>query len=78
MGLQISKKIIIPESVTEIGGDDVHDSAFKDCRSLQEIVIPNLVTKIGYGAFKGCTALQNVVIPDSVTKIGNSAFSNCI
>lgn len=40
-----------------------------------KIVIPEGVTKIGYGAFSGCTGLMSIEIPNSVTRIGNEAFS---
>ena len=42
-----------------------------------EIVIPNSVTSIGYGAFSGCTGLTSITIPNSVTSIGERAFSGC-
>ena len=51
---------------------------YQQCKSLQQIVIPDSVTEIDYSAFKGCTSLQQIVIPESVTKIGYCAFSNCI
>ena len=59
----------IPNSVTEIG-----ESAFRGCKSLQELHIPDSVTEIGKSAFRGCSSLQKVYIPDSVTKIGDEAF----
>ena len=51
--------------------------AFNGCTSLQSLVIPDSVTKIGWNAFSGCKSLQSVVIPDSVTEIGSSAFYGC-
>ena len=59
-------------SVTGIG-----DSAFENCRSLTEIVIPDSVTSIGDRAFYNCRSLTEIVIPDSVTSIGDSAFYGC-
>ena len=53
------------------------DSAFGNCDSLSEIVIPSSVTSIGDSAFYGCYSLSEIVIPSSVTSIGDGAFSSC-
>ncbi len=42
-----------------------------------EVVIPDGVTSIGYGAFRNCSSLTSVTIPDSATSIGRSAFEGC-
>ena len=46
-------------------------------KEIAEVVIPDSVTEIGYGAFYGCTSLTSVVIPNSVTEIGWEAFYGC-
>ena len=51
--------------------------AFKGCKSLTSVTIPNSVTRIGGTAFKGCKSLTSVTIPNSVTYIGWGAFSGC-
>ena len=56
---------------------EIGESAFSNCASLAEIVIPDRVTSIGKSAFSGCTSLTEIVIPDSVTEIGEYAFSGC-
>ena len=43
---------------------------FFACKSLEEIVIPPLVTKIGINAFVNCTNLKFVHIPSTVEHIG--------
>ena len=53
------------------------NSAFWNCRSLSEIVIPSSVTSIGDFAFSGCDSLSEIVIPSSVTSIGDWAFFRC-
>lgn len=42
-----------------------------------DVVIPDGVTRIAYGAFSYCDDLVNVAIPDSVTDIGSCAFIGC-
>ena len=48
-----------------------------DDTEITELVIPDRVTSIRWGAFYGCSSLTSITIPDSVTSIGGSAFSDC-
>ena len=51
------KYIIIPSTVTEIGG-----SAFANCTSLSgTIIIPENIKYIGTYVFEGCTNLNKVI-----------------
>ena len=50
---------------------------YMDGTEITELVIPQGVTSIGYGAFEGCSGLTSVTIPDSVTSIGRYAFYVC-
>ncbi len=58
--------------VAEIG-----NSAFMECESLIDIIIPENVTCIGQHAFQRCVNLKSINLPESVTEIKNSAFSFC-
>ena len=62
----------VPDSVMSIG-----ESAFYNCRKLENIVISISVMSIGRIAFSGCNSLTSIIIPDSVTSIGGGAFSGC-
>ena len=58
------EKVIIPNSVTEIGY-----RAFEGCTSLIDVEIPNSVKCIKGSTFKGCTSLQQLLIPSSVQSL---------
>ena len=65
------EKIIIPDSVVEIGGN-----AFKYCRALKYAIIGSGVTIIPESAFDD-SALIEISIPKSLTEIGSYAFNWC-
>ena len=45
--------------------------------ALREIIVPDSVEIIGFGAFGACEGLQRVVIGDGVTTIEDQAFNSC-
>ncbi len=70
-------ELIIPDT---IGGNPVISigfQAFRNCRDLSRISIPDGATSIEDYAFKGCIRLTSIAIPDSVTSIGIRAFFGC-
>ena len=64
--------VIDATPVTEIG-----QSAFQDCLSIKNVIIPNGITSIKAYAFRYCLFLNSVTIPESVTEIGGWAFRRC-
>ncbi len=60
----------------KIVGNRLIDEAFKGDKSLKTAIIPDSVTKIGYGAFLGCSSLTSITIPNSVNEIGMGTFSD--
>ena len=54
----------------------------KDCRTLiqgvnGDVVIPDVVVKIGRYAFYWCTNLSSVTIPNTIDTVGYRAFAGC-
>ena len=44
---------------------------------IKDLVIPNSITSIKWGAFSNCFGLASVTIPNSVESIGDLAFAGC-
>ena len=65
-------KVVIPDTVIEIG-----DDAFDSCKDLSEISIPNSITDIGERAFYSCNKLSFTTLPSELEKIGVYAFGYC-
>ena len=71
------KSINIPATIDGVAVTTIGKSAFKDCRSLTAVTIPDSVTTIGESAFRHCRSLTAVTLPNKVTTIGAYAFSGC-
>ena len=76
-GKRLLKGCDIEQYKIKEGTKIICDRAFSWCSSLQEIAIPNSVTRIGDNAFSWCRSLQEIYIPNSVTSIGGNPFARC-
>lgn len=63
----------IPDGVVVVALAFEYDKDY----DIQQIIIPDSVTKIMRRAFKDCMSLTTITIPDSVTAIGELTFFNC-
>lgn len=68
----LATKVTVSEGVTVIG-----NSAFKNCKSLKEVLLPSTLTTIELSAFTGCSALETISIPASVTELPSYCFDGC-
>ncbi|MGM9851228.1 MAG: leucine-rich repeat domain-containing protein [Muribaculaceae bacterium] len=75
-----SGSIVIPSHTTYDGETytvtEIDMDAFRSCKELTSVTIPNTVREIGITAFCGC-GITSINIPKSVTKMGYWAFLNC-
>lgn len=53
------------------------DEAFRYCRDIESVTIPESVVIIGSNAFELCQKLKQITIPNSILKIERSAFYRC-
>ena len=78
---KVITKVILSETIDYKGNSytitSIGEWAFKGCKSLKSVTIPNSVTNIGEYAFSSCKSLKSVTIPNSVTSIGRYAFTRC-
>ena len=63
------REITLPESLEDLG-----HQTFYDCRALESIVIPALVTDTG-NCFYNCISLTSVTLPKSIKRVGG--FYGC-
>ena len=69
--------IVIQEKHDGLAVTSIGDNAFKDCKYITSITLPDSVTRIGNEAFSNCQSLTEIKLPASIKSIGNSAFYNC-
>lgn len=65
-------EIVLPDSITMI--DPI---AFRDCKYLRTVNIPNNLEYLGWNAFGNCTALQKIEMDSPMLRISSAAFMNC-
>ncbi|MDE6560531.1 MAG: leucine-rich repeat protein, partial [Muribaculaceae bacterium] len=75
--LKCGSNLKLSEYKIKSGTEVICINAFRDCESLQCVIIPNSVTSIGIGAFTFCFSLKHVTIPDTVTLLEGNPFWCC-
>ena len=65
-------EVAVPEGIMSIG-----DYAFRNCRKLRSVKLPQNVT-LGKGLFAGCTNLKDIELPENLAKISDMMFPQCM
>lgn len=76
-GIESVVELAIP---SELGGrkvDAIGYEAFKNCTSLETVVIQEGVTTICGSAFEGCSNLKSITMPKGMTRIDSNVFFGC-
>ena len=71
------QNITIPSTIDGKNVTEIGKEAFRDCKSLKNIELPDTLETIGDYAFYGCYTLNEIHLPNSVDEIGRWAFSYC-
>ena len=69
--------IIVPENFCGYHVTSVMEGAFKNCKTVKSITLPQTVTAVGDQAFWWCENLTSVTLPEGLVEIGAKAFYNC-
>lgn len=57
--------------------EELSDSCFAECISLDGVIFPQSVTKIGECCFYGCNSLQSVKLPKNLSELEMQCFNFC-
>ena len=73
----VSGSLTIPSTLGGYPVTAIGKNAFRDCKLLTSVTVPDSVTSIGYRAFYNCTTLATANLPNSVTVLDSYAFASC-
>ena len=68
--------VVIPATYGGLPVTGISDRAFRGCKFVTSVFIPDSVTSIGTAAFTGCSNLVRINIPDGVTGL-RYTFEDC-
>ncbi len=66
------KALILSEGCAELP-----EFALYECASLQTLVLPSTLTRVGGRALGNCTALTELLLPDACRTVGDAACAGC-
>lgn len=54
----------------------ISPNAFRECKNLTKVELPNGVAEVGDCAFFGCSSLKELVLPATIEKLGDNVFAH--
>ena len=70
-------EIVIPGKINGVPVTSIGFEAFRQCKSLESIVISNSVTSIGEYAFADCSNIKELTLPNKIKEILYCSFYGC-
>ncbi len=64
--------VVIDSGITSIG-----NFAFRGCRLLADVNLPNSLNSMGFEVFSNCTSLTSISLPDQISQINIKSFEGC-
>ena len=55
----------------------IHFDAFRDCKFLSKVIIPDCVEWVGKHCFRDCLSLKSVLLGNLVDCVDDGTFKNC-
>ncbi len=69
--------IVIPDKINDCPVVGIASLSFANCKSLENIVLPESISFIGDRAFINCDNLKNINLPDRLKTIEHNTFNGC-
>ena len=59
------------------GVKTIESNAFRECKNLESVLIPDSVDSVGQAAFIGCSKLKSAIVGNGIKSIPQSLFDGC-
>ena len=78
---EYSGAVVVPATVSmnnkTYAVTEIYDGAFKNCRGLTSITLPEGIKRLGWSSFENCNGLSSLVFPNSLVEISHDVFKGC-
>lgn len=71
------EELFIPDTYNGLPVKEIKYEAFKGMTTLDTVVLPDSIEKVGFAVFADCDNLETVVLSENLSVIANEMFRNC-